>query len=52
MITHELPDPQRIPYAARITLDGFTPGEYELRMVVVDRSTKITANRRVNFTVE
>jgi VWFA-related protein len=52
MITQELPDPQRIPYAARITLDGFTPGEYELRMVVVDRSTKITANRRVNFTVE
>ncbi len=45
-------DPQRIPYAARIMLDGFTAGEYELRLVVVDRSTKVTTSRRVNFTVE
>jgi len=52
MITQELADPQRIPYAARIMLDGFNAGEYELRLVVVDRSIKITTNRRVNFTVE
>jgi VWFA-related protein len=45
-------DPQRIPYAARLSLEGFDAGEYELRLVLIDRSTKATANRRVNFTVE
>ncbi|MFN0084397.1 MAG: VWA domain-containing protein [Blastocatellia bacterium] len=45
-------DPQRIPYAARISLEGFTAGEYELKLVVIDRSTKTTANRRINFSVE
>ncbi|MGH9841660.1 MAG: hypothetical protein ACREEM_23150, partial [Blastocatellia bacterium] len=52
MITPETADQQRIPYAARIMLDSFTAGEYELRLVVVDRSTKATTSRRVNFTVE
>lgn len=45
-------DLQRIPYAARIALDSFNPGEYELRVVVIDRTTKETASRRVNFSVE
>ncbi|MFN0108278.1 MAG: VWA domain-containing protein [Blastocatellia bacterium] len=45
-------DMQRIPYAARIPLKGFAPGQYELRVTVIDRMTKATANRRVNFTVE
>jgi hypothetical protein len=42
----------RIPYAARISLEDFTPGPYELRVVVIDRLTKATAFRRVYFTVE
>jgi VWFA-related protein len=46
------PDLQRIPYAARISLEGFTPGPYELRVMVIDRITKATAFRRVYFTVE
>ncbi|MGE0130762.1 MAG: VWA domain-containing protein [Blastocatellales bacterium] len=46
------PDLQRIPYAARISLEGFNPGTYELRLVVIDRLTKATAFRRVYFTVE
>jgi len=45
-------DLQRIPYAARLSLDGFDPGEYELRLLVIDRLAKATADRRVNFTVE
>lgn len=45
-------DLQRIPYAARVALKGFEPGSYELRLMVIDRLTKTTAYRRVNFTVE
>jgi VWFA-related protein len=45
-------DLQRVPYAARVPLKGFPPGSYELRVTVIDRLTKATANRRVNFTVE
>jgi hypothetical protein len=52
MAIPESPDLQRIPYAARISLDDFNPGSYELRLVVIDRLTKATAFRRVYFTVE
>jgi VWFA-related protein len=48
----ESADLQRIPYAARITLEEFNLGTFELRVVVIDRLTKATAFRRVNFTVE
>jgi VWFA-related protein len=52
MVVQENIDPQRIPYAARISLEGFDAGEYELRLMSIDRLTKATAYRRVNFTVE
>jgi VWFA-related protein len=45
-------DLQHIPYGARITLEGFTPGLYELRLLVIDRLTKANTTRRVYFTVE
>lgn len=45
-------DWQHIPYAARVSLKDYDPGEYELRLMVIDRLTKATAYRRVNFTVE
>jgi VWFA-related protein len=45
-------DMQRVPYAARVPLKGFLSGLYELRVTVIDRLTKATAYRRVNFTVE
>ncbi len=45
-------DLQRIPYAARVALDDFAPGEYELRVVAIDRATKETAFRSVNFQIE
>lgn len=40
------------PYAARMTLDKFTPGTYELRLVVVDRLAKATAKRSLTFVIE
>jgi hypothetical protein len=45
-------DLRRLPFAARISLEGFYPGQYELRLVVIDRLTKATAHRRVYFSVE
>jgi VWFA-related protein len=52
MTIPESVDLQRIPYAARISLEEFNSGPYELRVVVIDRLTKATAFRRVYFTVE
>ncbi|HQR33842.1 MAG TPA: VWA domain-containing protein [Blastocatellia bacterium] len=39
-------------YMARFNLDKFSPGEYELRLVVIDRNAKASAKRSINFTVE
>jgi VWFA-related protein len=52
MTIPESADLQRIPYAARISLEEFNSGPYELRVVVIDRLTKATAFRRVYFAVE
>jgi hypothetical protein len=52
MAIPESSDLQRIPYAARLSLDDFNPGSYELRLVVIDRATKATAFSRVYFAVE
>lgn len=45
-------DLQRIPFPARLPLSALRPGQYELRLMVIDRSTKTTAHRQVNFSVE
>jgi len=39
-------------YLARLNLDKFAPGEYELRLLVIDRNAKASAKRTINFTVE
>ncbi len=52
MPTEPSPDLKRVPYAARISLGSFDPGEYELRTMVIDRLNKTTAERRVNFVVD
>jgi VWFA-related protein len=52
MTIPESADLRRVPYAARVSLDQFNSGPYELRVVVIDRLTKATAFRRVYFTVE
>jgi VWFA-related protein len=40
------------PYAARLLLDKFEPGAYELRMLVIDRVARTSAKRTLNFVVE
>ncbi|MDX2030265.1 MAG: VWA domain-containing protein [Blastocatellia bacterium] len=41
-----------VPYRARLSLDGFAAGKYELRLVVIDRLAKASAKRSIAFTVE
>jgi VWFA-related protein len=45
-------DANYVPYAARLTLDKFEPGNYELRLLVIDRTTKTSAKRSLNFVVD
>ncbi len=45
-------DYQRLPYLARLQLNAFESGEYELRLVVIDRNAKSSAKRVINFTIE
>jgi len=45
--------PGGIPVVSgRLRLDAFSPGDYELRLVVSDRVSKATASRGLRFTVE
>jgi hypothetical protein len=41
-----------LPYHARLSLESFEPGSYELRLVAIDRTTKQTTRRSFHFTVE
>ena len=41
-----------LPYAARLSLDKFPPGNYELRLVVIDRAVKTTAKRAISFVID
>jgi hypothetical protein len=38
--------------SGRIALEGLGPGEYELRLFVVDRKSQTTVQKRVAFTIE
>lgn len=41
-----------LPQSSGMTLEGLSPGPYELRIVVVDRKANATAHRDVDFSVE
>jgi VWFA-related protein len=41
-----------LPYHARLSLESFEPGSYELRLVAIDRTTRQTTRRSLHFTVE
>ncbi|HEX4946651.1 MAG TPA: hypothetical protein VFZ34_08315, partial [Blastocatellia bacterium] len=41
-----------VPYAARLILDKFEPGTYELRLLVIDRVAKTSTKRTLHFVVE
>ncbi|HSS19206.1 MAG TPA: VWA domain-containing protein [Pyrinomonadaceae bacterium] len=45
-------DPQTVPYAAEISLEGLQPGEYVLLVTVTDQVTKATSSQRAMFVVE
>jgi hypothetical protein len=38
--------------SGRIALEGLGPGDYELRVFVIDRKTQATVQKRVGFTIE
>ncbi len=49
---HELPnDPQGRKFSERIGIEGFPPGEYELRVVASDSVTGRMTERRVSFRI-
>ena len=49
---HELPnDPQGRKWSERIGIEGFPPGEYELRVVASDAVTGRKTERRVSFRI-
>ncbi|MFN0085156.1 MAG: VWA domain-containing protein [Blastocatellia bacterium] len=41
-----------VPYRARLSLEEFAAGKYELRLIVIDRLAKTSARRSIPFTVE
>lgn len=47
-----VPASEGIPYLARLSLGEFEAGNYELRLVVIDRNAKSSAKRIVGFTIE
>ena len=52
---NQLPDGKSeafVAYAARLSLDKFSPGNYELRLVVIDRNVKTTAKRAISFVID
>ncbi|MGI8734935.1 MAG: VWA domain-containing protein [Pyrinomonadaceae bacterium] len=50
--TEGLPDLNRIPYAAELSLAGLTPGRYLLRVNVVDRVSKRSASQETRIEID
>ena len=51
-VTFQQKDGVPLPQSNGMSLEGFDPGRYELRVVVVDRRANATVFRSVDFTVE
>lgn len=43
---------QGLPYFARVPLNSYDPGTYDLRLLVIDRVAKSSSKRSINFFVE
>jgi hypothetical protein len=50
--TEGIPDVQRVPYAAEVSLKGLAPGAYVLQVTVIDRLVKASATRKLVFQIE
>jgi VWFA-related protein len=48
----EMKDGLPLPQSSGMSLEGLSPGRYDLRIVVVDRKANATVHRDVDFTVE
>jgi len=48
----ETKDGTPLPETNEMGLDALTPGPYELRVLVVDRTTNVSVQRTLDFTVE
>ena len=51
-VTVERRDGVLLPQSSMMSLQGLTPGRYQLRIVVADRAAKTTAHRDVDFAVD
>jgi hypothetical protein len=51
-ISVEGKDPDRLPYAAEISLERLPAGRYELLVVIEDRVAKTDSRQRVNFEIK
>jgi hypothetical protein len=45
-------DPQRLPYAAELSLEGFPAGHYILQLTAIDRIAKSSASQQVRFEIQ
>ncbi|MDT5063119.1 MAG: hypothetical protein QOH63_3578 [Acidobacteriota bacterium] len=50
--TEGMTDLSRLPYAAEIPLSSIPSGHYVLQVTVVDRISKTSASRKINFEIE
>ena len=50
--TDNIDDPSRLAYAAELPLEGFRPGQYVLRFVVIDRIARTSAIQQARFFIE
>jgi hypothetical protein len=50
--TEGISDVQRVPYAAEVSLNGLAAGAYVLQVTVIDKGTKASALRRLNFQIQ
>ena len=51
-LTNDSPDPQRIPYGADFALKSLTPGNYDLRVKIVDAFAGTSATQSTNLFVQ
>jgi hypothetical protein len=48
----DIPDLNRIPYAAEVPLSGLPAGQYVLQVTVVDRVAKRSASEHTRFEIQ
>ena len=52
VVIEGLPDLNRVPYAAEVSLGGLPLGRYLLQVTVVDRVAKKSASQQTHFEIQ